>query len=251
MVRFSILAIGLSLIIASLLVSLSNSSSQQSSEVGMDASTIFNNKTLAVGGDVKNIIILIPNEGHESPELPEEQRLINQPYVPENLIVEPGTNIVWFNGDVDHEHKITMVDENSNPAFESGEFDFNTLSKALVLNDTGKFSYSEEDVIEDDPDFVMKGTIDVVGSNISQPSNINGNTTSNFDTVAVLMVPAEDAEEHESYLQSQGLNIVNQYTFEDLREGDQQTLLIIGSKDKSIGDFESVLAEITPKLPYN
>jgi plastocyanin len=250
MVRFSILALGLSLIIASLLVSLSNSSSQQSSEIGMDASTIFNNKTLAVGGDVKTVIILIPNEGHESPELPEEQRLINQPYVPENLIVEPGTNIVWFNGDVDHEHKITMVDENSNPAFESGEFDFNTLSKALVLNDTGKFSYSEKDVIEDDPDFVMKGTINVVGSNIPEPSNINGNIT-NFDTVAILMVPAEDADEHESYLQSQGLSIVNQYTFEDLREGDQQTLLIIGSKDKSIGDFKSVLAEITPKLPYN
>ena len=239
MVRFSILAIGLSLIMASLLVSLSNSSSQQSSDVGMDASTIINNKTLAISGDVKNVIILIPNEGHESPELPEEQRLINQPYVPENLIVEPGTNIVWFNGDVDHEHKITMVDENSNRAFESGEFDFNTLSKALVLNDTGKFSYSEEDVVQDDPDFVMEGTIDVVGSDVAQPSNINGNTTSNFDTVAVLMVPTEDVEEHVSYLQNQGLNIVNQYTFEDLREGDQQTLLILESKEKSLGDFES------------
>jgi plastocyanin len=251
MVRFSILTIGLSLIIASLLVSLSNSNSQQSSDVGMDAATIINNKTLAVGGDVKNMIILIPNEGHESPELPEEQRLINQPYVPENLIVEPGTNIVWFNGDVDHEHEITMVDENSNPAFESGEFDFNTLSKALVLNDTGKFSYFEEDVVQDDPEFVMEGTIDVVGSDVSQPNNINSNTTSNFDTLAVLMVPAEDVEEHVSDLQSQGLNIVNQHTFEDLRGGEQQTLLVIGSKDKSLGDFESVLAEVTPKLPYN
>jgi hypothetical protein len=47
------------------------------------------------------------------------------------------------------------------------------------------------------------------------------------------------------------LNIVNQYTFEDLRGGEQQTLLVIGSKDKSLGDFESVLAEVTPKLPYN
>jgi hypothetical protein len=251
MFRFSILSIGLSLIIASLLISLSNSSSQQSSEVGMDAATIINNKTLALGGDIKNVIILIPNEGHESPKLPEEQRLINQPYVPENLVVEPGINIVWFNGDVDHEHKITMVHENSNPVFESGEFDFNTLSKGLVLNDTGKFSYSEGDVIQDDPDFVMEGTIDVVGSEVSQPSNANGNTSSNFDTVALLMVPAEDVEEHVSDLQSQGLNVISQYRFEDLRGGEQQTLLILGSKDKSLGDVESVLAEVTPKLPYN
>jgi t-SNARE complex subunit (syntaxin) len=65
------------------------------------------------------------------------------------------------------------------------------------------------------------------------------------------MVPAEDVEEHVSDLQSQGLNVISQYRFEDMREGEQQTLLVLGSKDKSLGDVESVLAEVTPKLPYN
>jgi hypothetical protein len=250
MFRFSIL-LGLSLIIASVLISWSNSSSQQSSAISTDAATIINNKTLALGGEVKNVIILIPNEGHESPELQEEQRLINQPYVPENLVVEPGINIVWFNGDVDHEHKISMVHASSNPAFESDEFEFNTVSKGLVLNDTGKFNYSERDVNQDDPDFVMEGTIDVVGSNVSQSSNANSNISSNFDTVAFLMVPAEDVKEHVSDLQSQGLKVDSQYTFKDLRGGEQQTLLVLGSKDKSLGDVESVLAKVTRKLPYS
>ena len=42
-------------------------------------------------GTVKNVIILVPNEGHESPAMSEEARLINKPYVPENLEVSPGT----------------------------------------------------------------------------------------------------------------------------------------------------------------
>ena len=55
------------------------------------AEAIFQNKLITLGINVKNVIILIPNEGHESPALPEEQREINQPYVPENIIVNPGT----------------------------------------------------------------------------------------------------------------------------------------------------------------
>jgi plastocyanin len=251
MVRFSILAIGLSLIMASLLVSLSSSSSQQSIDIEMDAATVVNNKSLSLGGDVKNVIILIPNEAHESPQLPEEQRLINQPYVPENLIVDPGTNVVWFNGDVDHDHRITMTDENSNPYFESEEFTFNTLSKGLVMNDTGKFNYSEEDVNQDDPDFVMEGSIDVLGTEISKSSTVNGNTTSNYDTVALLMVPAEDIQKHVSELQTLGLNLVSTHEFEDLRGGEQQALLVLGSRDKSLGDIESALADISSKLPYS
>lgn len=57
------------------------------------ASRVLNNKSMDLTGNVKNVIILLPNEGHESPSMSEEARLINQPYVPENLEVSPGTNI--------------------------------------------------------------------------------------------------------------------------------------------------------------
>ena len=96
------------------------------------------------------------------PSLPEEQRQINQPYIPENIIVSPGTNIVWLNGDVGHEHTITMNDENSGKVFESGKFDFNTVSNPLVLNRTGKFTYSEATVnVDSYPKYVMVGTVTV------------------------------------------------------------------------------------------
>ena len=64
--------------------------------------------------NIKHVIILIPNEGHESQNLGDvssDQRLINQPYIPQKAIVSPGTMVTWFNGDVDHDHKITLTNE--------------------------------------------------------------------------------------------------------------------------------------------
>ena len=93
-------------------------------------SEILNNKSMDLKGTVKNVIILVPNEGHESPAMSEEARLINKPYVPENLEVSPGTYIIWFNGGVGYDHKVTVVDANSNDVF-TDEFDFNTSTRPL------------------------------------------------------------------------------------------------------------------------
>jgi hypothetical protein len=123
--------------------------------------------------------------------------------------------------------------------YESGDFKFNTLSKPLLLNDTGKFSYSESDVSQDDPKFVMEDIITTVDNNISQSGIAEANSSNrNYDTVILLMVPAKDVEEHVSNLQSQGLGTVSQYTFKDLRGGQkgtrpEQTLLVLGSKEQS------------------
>src|SRR5438093_13169004 len=78
------------------------------------ASNIFNNKELVVPKNVKNFVILIPNEAHECPDLPTDQRLINQPYVPQNLVVHPSTKLVWFAADAGHMRKVTLEYENSN-----------------------------------------------------------------------------------------------------------------------------------------
>ena len=40
------------------------------------ASRVLNNKSMDLTGNVKNVIILLPNEGHESPSMSEEARLI-------------------------------------------------------------------------------------------------------------------------------------------------------------------------------
>ncbi len=75
----------------------------------VDASNIYETQKMVLGKNIKNLVILLPNEAHESPVLPEEQRLINQPYVPQNTVINAGTTVVWFNADVDHDHKITLA----------------------------------------------------------------------------------------------------------------------------------------------
>lgn len=97
------------------------------------ATDIFNDKILTVPNTVKNFIVLIPNEAHESPLLPEEKRLINQPYVPQNLVVDPQTNIIWFSGDVGHTRKITLTDDNSKEIFDS-ILKFNSATDPLSIN---------------------------------------------------------------------------------------------------------------------
>jgi plastocyanin len=227
---------------------LSGNSSNTSTGEG-NAQSVYQNRMMTFGNNVKNIILLLPNEGHESPALPKEQRIINQPYVPENIVVSPGTNIVWLNGDVGHTHVITLVDENGDQAYSSGKFDSNTVTNPLVLNKTGKFTYSEADVNQDDPKYVMKGSITVS----ENPPSGNANGTS--DTVAFFMVPAKDLDKHVSELTNKGVDVLDKYTFKDLRGGQkgtgpEQTLLIIGSKG-GLSQLISTLQDIASTLPYS
>jgi plastocyanin len=228
----------------------SNTTSDNTSNVtnnGGIASEIFQNKILTFGDNVKNIILLLPNEGHESPALPKEQRIINQPYVPENIVVSPNTQIVWLNGDVGHMHTITLLNENSKQVYSSGKFAFNSVTNALVLNDTGKFTYSEGNVNKDDPKFVMVGSI-TVQENPTSPIQLP-------DTVGFIMVPAKDLDKHVSDLAGKGIDIIDKFIFKDLRGGQkgtgtQQTLLVLGSKNGQ-EQLVSALESITPTLPYS
>ena len=227
---------------------LSGNSTNTSNGEG-NAQSVYQNRMMTFGNNVKNIILLLPNEGHESPALPKEQRIINQPYVPENIVVSPSTNIVWLNGDVGHTHTITLFDENSNPVYSSGKFDSNTVTNPLVVNKTGKFTYSEADVNQDDPKYVMKGTITV---SENPPSS---NTDGTSDSVAFFMVPAKDLDKHVSELTNKGVDVLDKYTFKDLRGGQkgtgpEQTLLIIGSKGGQ-SQLISTLQDIASTLPYS
>ena len=79
---------------------------------GIDASSVYETKSMDLGNNIKHLVMLIPNEGHESQKIggqSSNQRLINQPYIPQGVTVPKGTTIEWFNGDVDHDHKITLT----------------------------------------------------------------------------------------------------------------------------------------------
>jgi hypothetical protein len=232
----------------------SKSSFSQNAVLGNVAKDIFENKTLTLPSNVKNFVILIPNEAHESPLLPKEQRLINQPYVPQNLVSGANTQIIWFTGDVGHTREITLTDENSKEVYNS-RLKYNTATEPLLLNHSGKFTYFEKNANLQDPKFVMEGSITITNGDVPLNSNVNMTVSeSPFDTMLVLMVPTNDIKKHIMTLVDNNLNIIDIYSFKDLREtgggGANQTLLALGTNnplDKSI----SVLKKITSSLPYS
>jgi hypothetical protein len=232
----------------------SNISFSQNAVIGNVAKDIFENKTLTLPSNVKDFVILIPNEAHESPLLPKEQRLINQPYVPQDLVSGANTQIFWFSGDVGHIREITLIDENSKEVFNS-RLKFNTATEPLLLNHSGKFTYFEKNANTQDPKFVMEGSITITNGDVPLNSNVNMTVSeSPFDTMLVLMVPTNNIKKHIMTLVDNNVNIIDIYSFKDLREtgggGANQTLLALGTNnplDKSI----SVLKKITSSLPYS
>ena len=138
------------------------SSQLQGEKSDINAATVYDTHSMILGNNIKNLVMLIPNEAHESPNQPKNQLpLANQPYLPQNAVVNHGTTVTWFNGDVDHDHKITMSDGSTNAGFESGDFVYNTASKPITFNNTGTYNFIETDINDNDPSFVMNGTIDV------------------------------------------------------------------------------------------
>ena len=62
-----------------------NSSSSGSSNLqpNINAESIFNTKTMTLGNNIKNFVILIPNEGHHAAGEDNEARFLDQHFVPE------------------------------------------------------------------------------------------------------------------------------------------------------------------------
>ncbi|MGA7369112.1 MAG: hypothetical protein WBX01_08280 [Nitrososphaeraceae archaeon] len=225
---------------------------------GIHASKLYETRSMDLGNNIKNVVILIPNEGHESQNIGDQsadQRHINQPYVPQSVTVPKGTNIVWSNGDADHDHKITLTGQDSNlnnMIFDSDVFAFNTASQPVVMNDTGSFGYYEADVNNEDTDYIMNGTINVIDQS-AFPTITTGTDQSNanIDTVGTLMVPTEDLLTYTSNLENGGISVLSTHNFNDIRAGDPQTLITWGTSSgtNSLENIVSQLEGITSNLP--
>jgi len=245
----------------------------------INAANVYQTHTMILGNNIKNLVILIPDEAHESMNQPKNQLpLINQPYVPQNAVVNVGTTVTWFHADADHKHTITLNDKNSgNNVFKTKPFLFNTATQPYTFNKTGSFEYFEKNVNNQDPKFVMDGTITVVNqpsplSNVNNSKQISNNNTSatiastasasssttakNIDTVGAYMVPAKDLDKHTSELRKAGISVDSSFTYKDARGGQkgtgkEQALIVWTSSGMDLDKVLSVLKEITPTLPYS
>ena len=221
------------------------------------ASDLFETKSLKLSPNIKHLVILIPNEGHESQnagDVSSDQRLINQPYLPQRAEVNRGTMVVWFNGDVDHDHKITLTNGANleNTIFDSSTFAYDEPSEPIVLNDTGTFNYYQTDVNNEDEDYVMNGTITVVDEqSLDGNNNVNTGVQANADTAGVLMVPASDVDTYTQELKNNGFAVDGTQNFNDIRAGDEQILLVWTTSGIDLENVISTLQRITQTLPYS
>src|SRR5919198_3199795 len=148
----------------------------QQQQPNIHASNIYQTQTTVLGKNIKNLVIVIPDEAHEHPNAtPKELRIVNQPYLPQNVVVNIGTTVAWFNADVDHHHSITLVDSKGGggTVYTSGIFDNFNASKSITFNKTGTFVYSGPSFDKMWPNYKMNGTITV----IKQPQAVSFNNT--------------------------------------------------------------------------
>jgi plastocyanin len=221
----------------------------------VEANNIIQNKSLTLPTNIKHLVILIPNEGHHGPNEGDESRFIAQPFVPQNAIIGPETQVVWFSGDVGHDHNIVVRESNST-IFETGQFPEFGVTRPITFNNSGTFDYA--DMVDYEEGFRMTGKITVLADN-GQRSNVAARTITNnaaADTVGVLMVPAEDSQNIVQSLRTAGFGIDSMTTFRDLRTaqeedgGDQQALLVWTTSGKTINEITSTLQQVSDELPY-
>ena len=224
--------------------------SEISLQPNINAESIFNTKTMTLGNNIQNLIILIPNEGHHSEGEDNEARFLDQHFVPENAIVNAGTTVQWFNGDVGHERIIDLKDANGNTVFNTGEIIDSQASQPFTFSNLGVFNYEAQG----DPGVTMTGSVTV--DNIQSPVTSSSSSSSNIDTVGILMVPTQDIDEYISQITGAGITVDSTHDFKDLRggqegTGDVQTLIVWTTGGKDLGETLSSLSELSADLPYS
>jgi len=235
---------------------------QQNQQPNIKASNIYQTHTMALGKNIKNLIIEIPNEGHEDPTQPKELRVVNQPYLPRNSIVNTGTTVTWFNADAGHKHQITLLNNKTHTVvYESGLFDNFAASKPIKFNNTGAFAYSGPSNDKAVPNYKMNGTLTVINQPLSNSFNTTSSTpatSNNIDTVSTIIVPAKKLDKVSSDLRNQGFGIDNQYPFKSLRGGGgttggdkNQAMLVLTSSGKSLNQVISALNKVVPTMGYS
>jgi plastocyanin len=246
-----------------------NSITQQQQQPNLKASDIYQTHTMSLGKDIKNLVIVIPDEGHEDPnQSPKDLRIVNQPYLPQNAIVNVGAIVTWLNADVDHPHSISLVDNNSKSVvYESGIIKNYTASRPIMFNNTGTFTYSGPSFDKGVPSYKMNGTLTVVNQPLTTSFNtttasrssptVTTTATKNMDTISTLMVPSNLLDKAVSEIKGQGFGIDNQYPFMSLRGGGStaggdknQVLLVLTSSGKNLNEVISALSNISSTIPY-
>jgi len=205
--------------------------------------------------NIKTLVILIPNEGHHQEDEENEARFLDQHFVPDNVAINTGTTVLWFNGDVGHERTVDVKDAQNNLVFNTGAIIDSQPSKSFTFSNPGSFNYQAEG----DPGVTMTGSITVENIHMPVSTSISSNNTTNsssIDTIGVIMVPTQDIGTYVKQIIDAGIIVDNTYDFKDLRggqkgTGDTQTLIVWSTANKDLNETLSSLSDISTDLPYS
>jgi plastocyanin len=218
----------------------------------LNVEDVYNQKTLQFDDPVHNVVVLIPNEAHESVNQKKSQwPLANAPYIPQNLIVTNGTAVTWFNADVDHDHIIKFENPVNGNVSETETFPYLNYA-TVVFNKEGQYPYFEDADLNDDKTFKMTGTVRVIES----ANNAENSDQTPIKTAGFLMVPSKDTEAIVSTLTNDGYKVLGSHNFNDLRGGQKgtgatQTIIVWGSDKKNMVQLLQPIIDITKGLPYS
>ena len=109
-------------------------------------------------------------------------RFLDQHFVPENSVINAGTTVLWFNGDVGHERTIDVKDASGNIVFNTGEIVDSQASQPYAFTNTGVYNYETEG----DPGVTMTGSVTVDNIQSLVTSASTNSSKSNIDTVGGL-----------------------------------------------------------------
>lgn len=242
----------------------------ENNQPDINATNLYKTHNMILGNNVKNLVILVPNEAHEPYSL-KEQQLINQAFIPQNVGMNVGTTIVFFNADVGHDHREVITKGlTGSRVFDTRIFSYDdddkddkipNSSRNYTFNEIGDFSYYDTVFGKK----VMNGTIEVVSNPLTQATTIttmNNNNNDNsltsyypqydFDTVGAFVVPTEMLNKYTRMFENQDLQIYDIHNFRNLMDKDnaEHSLIVWTSNGHTLESVIENLQKITPTLPY-
>jgi plastocyanin len=242
----------------------------ENNQPDINATNLYKTHNMILGNNVKNLVILVPNEAHEPYSL-KEQQLINQAFIPQNVGMNVGTTIVFFNADVGHDHREVITKGlTGSRVFDTRIFSYDDDDKDdKIPNSSRNYTFNEiGDFLYYDTVFgkkVMNGTIEVVSNPLTQATTIttmNNNNNNNsltsyypqydFDTVGAFVVPTEMLNKYTRMFENQDLQIYDIHNFRNLMDKDnaEHSLIVWTSNGHTLESVIENLQKITPTLPY-
>ena len=240
----------------------------ENNQPDINATNLYKTHNMILGNNVKNLVILVPNEAHEPYSL-KEQQLINQAFIPQNVRMNVGTTIVFFNADVGHDHREVITKGlTGSRVFDTLIFSYDdddeddkipNNSRNYTFNEIGDFQYYDTVFGKK----VMNGTIEVVSNPLTQATTTMNNNNNNnsltsyypqydFDTIGAFVVPTEMLNKYTRMFENQDLQIYDIHNFRNLMDKDnaKHSLIVWTSNGHTLESVVEKLQKITPTLPY-